>query len=900
MKSRAFRAVAVVWFALVCSVSFAAGDSNGGGAPTGKLPHWVVPQNYAIALRVDPAAARFQGRAQIRVRLKKAADHVWLNGEKLQVTRARVTDAHGKTHSATYTEIAPRVGVARLDFKQTLPAQELTLDLTYHAPLNHRLRGLYQVTYQGDAYAMTQMEALSARYAFPGFDEPDFKTPFALELTVPEDQRALANTAALATRKAGHGWKTVTFAKTRPLPTYLVAYAIGPWDVVDAPPIGATPARERPVPLRGVAARNKGPLMRRALDQTPAIIKTLEHYFAFGYPFDKLDIVAAPDFAAGAMENAGFVTFRDWLMLLNVDSPARDVRGSFNVEAHELAHQWTGDTVTMDWWNDLWLNEAFATWMQQKITAKLHPEYHADLDRISGAQYAMANDSLASARRIRQPIAGSGDISNAFDSITYQKGAAVLGMFEAFVGDDVFRAGMRDYLHAHVFATATAEDLIGAIAGAADRGRSFEKAFNSFLTQSGVPVVSTQLVKTGEQTVLRVHQQRYLPLGSRADAARTWGIPICVRYSTDEGSDVACKLIADANGRIVLEHASAHPWVFANADGDGYYRVTLSKSRFAELTAHIDRLNDREQLAYADAVDAAFAAGRASADIVLRATRALARSRVPAVATAPIDRLEWIARYQAATPRQRAALRRAVDRAYGERMDALGYRRVAGESTDAVELRSALADFLGIAMGIPRVRAALAAQGKTVLAVDQGKPLDFSAADPDLLSAALTAAIRAQGAAAVHALMQALKHNGDPAQRNAMLEALAATRDPQLLEQVRDFALGADVKVGEMDTLLEGRYQSTANRVSMWPWFTAHFDRIVDRTGAFSAGRLPELAAAGACRPRAADRLQAFFKPRLDRLVGVERGLAQTVESIRLCAALKADQKPAAIMQAMR
>ncbi|MEE7566426.1 M1 family peptidase, partial [Xanthomonas sp. Kuri4-3] len=267
--------------------------------------------------------------------------------------------------------------------------------------------------------------------------------------------------------------------------------------------------------LRGVTARGQGPRIRRALEQTPAIIAALEDYYGYGYPFDKLDLVAAPDFSAGAMENPGFVTFRDWLLLLDDDSPRRNVEGSFNVTAHELAHQWTGDTVTMAWWNDLWLNEAFATWMQQKVTMKLRPDYRADLDRIAGAQHAMDNDSLVSARKIRQPITGNGDIETAFDGITYQKGAAVLGMFEAFVGEDTFRAGMRKYLRDHAFGNATADDLVDAIAATAGQGDAFKAAFRSFLDQPGVPYLQARRETGPEGTRLRLHQQRYLPLGSR-------------------------------------------------------------------------------------------------------------------------------------------------------------------------------------------------------------------------------------------------------------------------------------------------------------------------------------------------------------------------------------------------
>jgi alanyl aminopeptidase len=338
---------------------------------------------------------------------------------------------------------------------------------------------------------MTQMEPISARFAFPGFDEPGFKTPFDISLTIPSDQVGVANTKQVKEVAAGEGWKTLTFAQTLPLPTYLVAFGVGPWDIATAPDITSNAYRSTPLPLRGIAAAGEAHRMQHVLGETPSIIHALENYYGFGYPWDKLDVLAAPDFEAGAMENAGLVTFRDWLLLLDKDSPARNVRGSFNVTAHELAHQWTGDTVTTEWWNDIWLNEAFATWMQQKVTMEVHPEYRADLDRVDGAQGAMSNDSLVSARSIRQPITGNGDIMTAFDGITYQKGASVIAMFENYVGEKTFQKGMRAYIQKQKFGNATADDLVSSNATAADKGDAFKHAFNGVRDQSGVPYITT-------------------------------------------------------------------------------------------------------------------------------------------------------------------------------------------------------------------------------------------------------------------------------------------------------------------------------------------------------------------------------------------------------------------------
>ncbi len=892
---RLVRPLLLTALAACCGVALAAGPAAH-QAPKGKLPHWVVPQSYQLAFKVDPAQQDFSGVTTIKVKLTKASDHLWLDGKELMVSKVTVTDADGKSHPAVYTEVDSKAGVARLDFGHILPPQALTLTFLYSAPLNAQLQGLYKVTAKGKPYAMTQMEPISARFAFPGFDEPDFKTPFDISLTVPDADTAVANTQQVKQTPAGKGWKTVTFARTLPLPTYLVAFAVGPWDITKAFEIAPDTYRSKPLQLRGIAANGEAHRMSHVLGETPSIIHALENYYGFGYPFDKLDLLAAPDFAAGAMENPGLVTFRDWLLLLDKDSPARNVRGSFNVTAHELAHQWTGDTVTMTWWNDIWLNEAFATWMQQKVTEEVHPEYRADLDRVRGAQGAMRNDSLVSARKIRQPITGNGDIMTAFDGITYQKGASVLGMFENYVGPKIFQKGMRAYIQKHKFGNADANDLVDAIAEAAGKGAAFKRAFNSFLNQSGVPYVQTRLEHKDGKTVLDLRQSRYLPVGSSGSADRIWGVPVCVRYGTASGSKVSCEMLDKATGSMVLSDASQPTWVMPNANASGYYRFSLGKAGLAGLIKHVANLTDAEKLAYADAIYAGFHHGDLNAGDVLMALQPLTGSKVREVATAPIGQVGWIYRHEAKTEAQRARLVAWMKAAYLPRLQALGYQRKPGESEDASLLRSTLAETLAFDFKLPSVRAALLAQGEAALRRKPDGRLNLAAADPDLLGDALGIAVQKQGKTAVDALMAELPETSDPALRNGILRGLSHADTPMLAERVRDFSLSQQVKVGEMASLLLGGRDTLAERNAMWTWFTAHYSQVLKRTGSFAGGRLPRLAAAGGCSGGEASRLQAFFKPRVSDAAGIDRGLAQTAESIQLCSALKARQNPNTIL----
>jgi alanyl aminopeptidase len=882
--------------AACCGAAFAATPAAS-DQPHGKLPRWAMPESYRLAFKVDPKQQDFSGTTTIKLKLTQASDHLWLHGRELKVSKVTVTDAAGKTHAGKYVEAAPKEGVVRIDFGSKLEPQELSVAIEYSAPLNQQLQGLYKVSHEGQPYAMTQMEPISARFAFPGFDEPSFKTPFDLTLTIPSDEVGIANTKQVKEEKAGDGWKTLSFATTQPLPTYLVAFGVGPWDVVNGPTIPASEYRAQATELRGIAAKGEGHRMQHVLGETPSIIKALEDYYGFGYPFDKLDLLAAPDFSAGAMENPGLVTFRDWLLLLDKDSAAQYVRGSFNVTAHELAHQWTGDTVTMGWWDDLWLNEAFATWMQQKVTQKVHPEYRADLDRVRGAQGAMSGDSLVTTRKIRQPITGNGDIETAFDGITYQKGAAVLGMFEGYVGESTFQKGMRAYIQDHKFGNATAEDLIDSIAKAADKGEDFKQAFKSFLNQPGVPYVQTKLAQEGGKTVLHLSQSRYLPVGSSGDAKHVWGVPVCVRYGTADGSKVNCELLDKAQGSISLPGASNPTWVMPNANGTGYYRFSMEKSDLAALGKQIGKLDDAEQLAYADAVNAAFRHGDIDAGDALAALKPLATSRTSEVAAAPLSSFGWIYRNLAANDAQRAKLAEWAKSAYLPRMQQLGYQRKAGEADADSLQRSALAGFLGLSVKLPEVRAELLKQGDAALKTKADGRLDLAAADSDLLGEALGVAVQARGKSAVDALIAELSKTSDPAQRNAILSGLAEVEDPALAEQVRNFSLDKQVKVGEMARLLTGGRDTQAQRDASWNWSVANYDKIVARTGSFAGGRLPSLMGGGGCSKVEADRLQAFFKTRAKDVTGAERGLAQTSEATLLCSSLKAKQDPAAILR---
>ncbi len=881
-----FRLLRVALLLSVTVTSLAAfAKASTDGVPAGKLSSDAIPQHYAMHLTIDPRSDRFSGKERIVVLLAKPADRVWLHAQAIDIATATVVDANGVRTDAKPI-MHPESGVLELRFGRSVPAQTITLAFSWSASFNAQLEAVYKVKVGGDSYAITQMEPVSARLAFPGFDEPRFKTPFDITLTVPKADVAVANTLQLREEVSSDSkWKTLTFAPTKPLPTYLVAFAVGPWDVVDAPPVAPNAVRKNALPLRGIGPRGSAKQLAWILSQTPSIVKFYEDYTAQPYPFDKLDLLGAPDFSAGAMENAGLIVFRDALLLLDEHASANRYRSVFNVTAHEIAHQWYGDLVTVPWWNDIWLNEAYATWAQAKVTSMLQPDYHAPLASLESRLWVMSNDSLLSARKVRQPIGGRGDIETAFDGITYQKGAGVLAMFESWIGADVFRNGMRRYLAQHAFGSGSSDDLIATLGAASGKGEAFGKAMRSFLDQPGVPLVHAELACHDTKATLKLSQSRYLPYEVLAKGESLWSVPVCARFGRASTSTTQCFLLDQQEQSFAVD-GPCPDWVLPNADARGYYRFDLAAAEFAKLVHALPSFTAPEQMIYADAVSSAFKRGTLGADGLLDAMPALAHSDMPQVATALLDDFNWI-REQLADAEMRRVLDAYAEEMYAPRMGQLGYRHRVGEASAATALRTRLAEFLAIKQRNPRVRAELAAQGRAALGLDREEGVDFKRADADLLPTALKVAVQEGGVRAFDAAQNELARNHDTAQRYMLLAALGATRDPVLGARARDFGLTAGVQIGEMSRLYSAQMDEPENRAAVWKWLTQHFDAYRARMPAFEQAYVPKTVAEGRCSASEADELASFFAPRIKDLIGSDRGLGQTLESIRQCASLR-------------
>ncbi len=490
--------------------------------PQLRLPDSAAPTSYRVALKLDPDQTTFSGHIAIQVNIKTAQQLVWLNASGITVSNAKVTSG-GRTLQATTIPGGSDFLGLRLD--SVVPAGSAEIDISYTGRL--RLRdssGVFRMEEDENRYIFTQFEETDARAAFPCFDEPSYKVPWQLTLEVPQKYDAVSNTPIEKQETNGDS-KILHFKQTKPLPSYLVAFAVGQFDFVPAGFAGVNRA-----PVRIVTPKGHANEAKYAAEVTATILTRLEHYFGIPFPYEKSDQVAIPvTYGFGAMENAGMVTYAQDILLA---SPERDTtvrqRLYASVAAHELSHQWFGDLVTTAWWNDIWLNEAFATWMEQKLVADWKPEWQtrvADVDSKLGAE---VEDTLTSARKIRQEIKTKDDISNAFDGITYEKGAAVIGMFESWVGAPAFRKGVQSYLRKYAYRNADAPEFLAAIASVTNK--SVTAPFSSFLNQAGVPLVSIALDCKGESPVLHLEQQRSLAVRAKLAQSQLWQIPVCVRY----------------------------------------------------------------------------------------------------------------------------------------------------------------------------------------------------------------------------------------------------------------------------------------------------------------------------------------------------------------------------------
>jgi alanyl aminopeptidase len=847
-------------------------------APTFRLGDNVAPTSYALRLAIDPRGDTFGGAVRIEVRVKEAAPVIWLHAEELDSLEATFTQ-DGKSVAAEVTRasdqivgLAPQGGAAPGD---------ATLEIRFQGAIEPKdTRGLFRQRVGDDWYAMTQFEAVSARRAFPCFDEPGWKTPWQVTIDAPDGDRVVSNTPEEGAQAAPDraGWTRHVFARTKPLPTYLVAYGVGPFDFV----AGGTAGQQK-TPLGYVAPRGRGAETRFAKESTPQLLEHLEAYFGRPYPYEKLDSATIPATVGfGAMENVGMITYSSELMLARPRDESLAFRRAWaSVASHEMAHQWFGDLVTTTWWNDIWLNEAFATWMARKNLAAWKPEWQEGWRSGEGRRRALHADRLMSARRVANPVDSIDDIYSAFDGITYSKGAEVLAMFESAVGPERFQAGVRKYLADHAYGSATSDDFFQAIADATEAPGQIVEGFRSFIDQAGLPLIEVRLrCREGAPPRLEVRPHRFVSKGRKDTGNARWLTPACFRYGVKGEMHKQC---AEIRGRqsVVLDTPQCPDWVTGNADGAGHWVARLEESTQQGRLSHLRELPEREAIAVGDDAKVLLQSGLMTPADAIATARELSLHRSPGTRHAAVEILDALR-----DGMMDVEERRAFDRLVAERIVPsalkLGWTPRAGESLDQQELRAVL---LPYAARMP-VGSRLRSEAR-VLALrwlDDPAGIDASVIEPVLQTAG-----RFADAALFDRLQQALATHHDKRERSHILGALAAVSAPALRDRAYAVALREESGDAAFDgrdamTFFEKALEDKGNRSAAFAFARTHWAELHRKWPSDSEAWLLQ-PMGELCTAEERREFAGYFAQASQSMHGGDRAYAQALESIDICVA---------------
>jgi len=825
-----------------------------------RLPRTVLPNHYELTFAPDFTTDRYDGDETIHVTVSQPTKEVVLNAVNIEFLDVTI-DAQ----KATVTS-APEM--ATLTVAEPLAIGPANIHIKFRGTLNNNLRGLYLGTVNGKKFASTQMEATDAREAFPCFDEPELKATFAITAIADTAHNAISNGAIVSdTPGPGAGKHTIRFATTPRISSYLVALTVGDFQCIRDEADG--------IPIGVCGTPDKMALAKFAMEASKVILPFFNKYYGVRYPFGKLDHTGVADFRAGAMENAGSILYRDAALFVDEKTGTpENMRGTAGTIAHETAHMWFGDLVTMRWWDDIWLNEGFATWATSKPLAAWKPEWKMDLRNVNTFAQAMGADSLRTSRRIRQQASTPDEIDELFDGIAYQKTASVLRMIESFIGEDAMRKGVSSYLQKYSFGNATFHDFSDAIKQASSQ--PIDTILASFVEQPGVPLLRVSSACDNGNTVVTIEQQRFfLDPTERSPNDQRWTLPVC--YGT--AGSKKCEVIREPKQTVRVSGCGTP--LFLNAGGYGYYITEHSPAMLTAITKSMDTVGPAERIVLVRDEWNLTRSGRRSVADFMTVAYAMRNEREPIILGNILNTFNY-ARDYLASDADRPAFEAWI-RAYTQPLvTRLGWTPKAGEPDEDRVLRGLALNTLAEAgndLSVSREARKLVERdmsGKTKL-------------DPTMHRNAIGLAAIGGDAKLYDSYLKAMHAAKTPDEYYTYLFSLTEFRDPALMRRTLELALSPEIKNQDAGGVIARVVANPSGHEIGWTWIEQNWDRIRAKIPERMVGGVT--ATAGVfCDRETASRVKAFIDAH--PIPSAARRNAQSLERIGQCAALHELQSP--------
>ena len=815
-----------------------------------RLPSSVTPTFQDIHLNLDPDAPHYSGSTRINVTVNTVTKRVGFYQQDLAITHAElIQNERAIALNVEEGEYNINWGMADAD----IAPGKYTLVIDFEGKVNTSSDGMYLSRFEETNYLFTQFEDMHARKAFPSFDEPAFKIAYQMTITAPEKQVVVSNTP-VESRDVSEGMQTVKFEKTKPMPTYLIAYTVGPFDSAELEGLS--------VPGKIYVPKGYADKTKFVVKHTPEILATLEDFFDIKYPYKKLDFVAVPNFTHGAMENVGLITYRDSLLLLEDEPGLTERKGPLNVIAHELAHQWFGNLVTMAWWDDLWLNEAFASWAASYTMMELYPELNF-ADRIV-QESAFGADASPTVKPVKKVVRTQPDVMDGL-GLNYSKGESILQMIESLIGTEKFREGVRNYMNTHAWGNTVADDLWAALDGVSDINLS--AMMKAYLEQPAYPLISIDDNGT-------ITQERFHYAGATVEA-QTWAVPLKLTYKVN--GKIKQEVVFIDKAKTTLPQLAEADWVFPNDNATGYFRWAITSKQLANLLSDLNVLNNREKKNVLYNMQALLNAGKVSIDSIMPVLTALAKDNDPVVKRAAVGVLgefDYLINDD-----NRAHYASLLNQEYLPLLNELTLEQTSGEAESVISLRNQLYSLLG-----NRANNETLIKKSELIAKQYIK--DSSAVPAGIADTAIGITTKYTEDDLYDTLVAAFKEAQLPNVKRTLLYSMRYT-DEATANKMLDLALTDDITPANTLYMLVRVSRNLELKTALYKWLDKNLDALIAKMPDYHVSRMPEFVST-TCSAENLDMAKAFYTPIKDKHEGMARSFDIMLDESNQCLRLKA------------